>query len=171
MLFKDWYIFKLIAMDTSKHRWGLRYSSQALHNLSFLQAQSDNLADFARPGELFLNEPLQQVYFVDSATGQARGVMHTPAPLLELEFANTVVPTGSTSHIFKLTLEGNCEVLPVVGAQAGQEYIFLLYQDLIGLHEVSFDSAYVLHTQIIPRQAGKLLVLRFIYDGTTFIQL
>ena len=158
-------------METLKHRWGLRYTPQISHNVSFLQTQADNVTDFARPGELFLNEPLQQIYYVDSATGLARGVLPTPVPIAELEFAATIEPDGLTSHFFKLTLEADCDILPITNAQSGQEYIFLLYQDLVGLHEVTFDSAYILHTQIIPRPAETLLVLRFVYDGTTFIQI
>jgi hypothetical protein len=156
-------------METLKHRWGLRYTPQASHNLSYLQSQTDNISDFARRGELFLNEPLQQLYYVDS--DGAKGVMHTPAPISNLEYTSTIVPNGLTSRIFKLVLEGNCNILPITYAQAGQEYIFLVYQDLVGLRQITFDSAYILHTQIIPRQSEELLVLRFVYDNNTFIQL
>lgn len=53
------------------HRWGVRFTSDTTHNLSYLQIEHDEAADSAYRGEFFLNEPLDELYYVDS-TGVAR---------------------------------------------------------------------------------------------------
>jgi hypothetical protein len=52
-------------------RWGARYSPNPEHDLQYLQEAYDEDEDFARRGELFLNEPLHEAYYVD-ADGIAR---------------------------------------------------------------------------------------------------
>lgn len=59
-------------MAAPNHRWGIRYSSDTSKNLSYIQTQYTNDNDFARPGELFLNENLQEVYYVDHSDGIAK---------------------------------------------------------------------------------------------------
>lgn len=54
-------------------RFGIRYTTDVNKDLTYLQTQKDNEAepgDFARPGELFINEPLEKIYFCDSVTKQ-----------------------------------------------------------------------------------------------------
>lgn len=58
-------------MADPNHRWGIRYSSDSTKNLAYIQAQYNNDNSFAKPGELFLNEALDELYYVD-ATGVAR---------------------------------------------------------------------------------------------------
>lgn len=53
------------------HRWGVRFTSDTTHNLAYLQTQHDEDATNAYRGEFFLNEPLDEMYYVDS-TGVAR---------------------------------------------------------------------------------------------------
>lgn len=53
------------------HRFGIRFTSDTTHNLPYLQTQHDEDAANAYCGELFLNEALDEVYYVDS-TGVAR---------------------------------------------------------------------------------------------------
>jgi glycosyltransferase involved in cell wall biosynthesis len=72
---------------------------------------------------------------------------------------------------FKLVLTGDCEVTNLLNPFLGQEYILLLYQDSVGLWNVSFDAKFILKQQYIPQEANTLSVFRFIYDGTNFIQL
>lgn len=50
-------------------RFGVRYTTDETKDVSYLQLQRDNNDDFARPGELFINEPLQKIYYCDSVTG------------------------------------------------------------------------------------------------------
>jgi hypothetical protein len=53
------------------HRFGVRFTSDATHDLAYLQAQHDEDEENAYRGELFLNEALDHIYYVDS-TGVAR---------------------------------------------------------------------------------------------------
>lgn len=50
-------------------RFGVRYSKDPLKDQAYLQLQRDEDSDFARPGELFINEPLNKLYYCDSTTG------------------------------------------------------------------------------------------------------
>jgi len=59
-------------MTTPNHRWGIRYSSDSAKNLAYIQTQYTNDNDFAQPGELFLNENLQEVYYVDHSDDTAK---------------------------------------------------------------------------------------------------
>jgi hypothetical protein len=54
-------------------RWGVRFTSDETHNLAYLQGQYDESNANAKRGELFLNEPLQEVYYVGE-DGVARTV-------------------------------------------------------------------------------------------------
>jgi hypothetical protein len=53
------------------HRFGIRFTSDLTHNLSYLQLQHTEDEDAAYRGELFLNEVLDEMYYID-ATGIAR---------------------------------------------------------------------------------------------------
>jgi hypothetical protein len=53
------------------HRFGVRFTSDPTHNLEYLQDQYDEDDKTAYRGEFFLNEALDEVYYVDS-TGVAR---------------------------------------------------------------------------------------------------
>ena len=53
------------------HRWGVRFTSDATHAKDFLQDAHDNDASSMYRGELFLNEALDEAYYVDS-TGVVR---------------------------------------------------------------------------------------------------
>jgi len=53
------------------HRWGVRFTNDPIHNLSYLQTEHDEDVTIAYRGELFLNENLDEMYYVDS-TGVAR---------------------------------------------------------------------------------------------------
>ena len=59
-------------MTTPNHRWGIRYSSDSAKNLAYIQTQYTNDNSFAKPGELFLNENLQEVYYVDHSDNTAK---------------------------------------------------------------------------------------------------
>jgi len=53
------------------HRFGIRFTSNPTHNLSYLQLQHDEDEAAAYRGELFLNEVLDEMYYID-AGGDAR---------------------------------------------------------------------------------------------------
>ena len=59
-------------MADPNHRWGIRYSSDPTKNLAYIQTQYTNDNEFAKPGELFLNENLQEVYYVDHSDDTAK---------------------------------------------------------------------------------------------------
>jgi hypothetical protein len=68
------------------HRWGVRFTADSTHNLSYLQTEHDENEDFAYRGELFLNETLDQAYYVDS-TGVARKLGgRDPIPFSQIDF-------------------------------------------------------------------------------------
>lgn len=52
-------------------RWGVRFTADQTHNVSYLQDLYDNDTTSAKRGELFLNEPKQELYYV-GADGVAR---------------------------------------------------------------------------------------------------
>lgn len=53
------------------HRFGIRFTSDPTHDVDYLQLQHDEDEQNAYRGELFLNEVLDEMYYVD-ATGVAR---------------------------------------------------------------------------------------------------
>lgn len=53
------------------HRFGIRFTSDPTHNLDYLQIEHDEDEKNAYRGELFLNESLDEMYYVD-AGGVAR---------------------------------------------------------------------------------------------------
>jgi len=59
-------------MTTPNHRWGIRFSSDSTKNLAYIQTQYTNDNTFAKPGELFLNENLQEIYYVDHSDDTAK---------------------------------------------------------------------------------------------------
>jgi hypothetical protein len=70
------------------HRFGVRFTSDPTHNLSHLQLQHDEDEEFVYRGELFLNEPLDEMYYVD-ATGVARRFGdRAPVPFSRISFSN-----------------------------------------------------------------------------------
>jgi len=68
------------------HRWGVRFTADPTHNLAYLQTEHDEDASFVYRGELFLNEALDQAYYVDS-TGVARKLGgRDPVPFSQIDF-------------------------------------------------------------------------------------
>lgn len=57
-------------------RWGVRFTADVTHNQQYVQDAYDNDASAAKRGELFLNEPLEELYYV-GADGVARTVNGT----------------------------------------------------------------------------------------------
>jgi hypothetical protein len=110
-------------MTTPNHRWGIRYSSDSAKNLAYIQTQYTNDNDFAKPGELFLNENLQEVYYVDHSNSTAKkltGVfaktgsnayysagkvgIGLSAPTAPLEVATTWDDNTTDQYALKLTI-------------------------------------------------------------------
>lgn len=57
-------------------RWGVRFTADITHNKAYVQGLYDNDASAAKRGELFLNEPLEELYYV-GADGVCRKVNET----------------------------------------------------------------------------------------------
>lgn len=57
-------------------RWGVRFTADITHNKAYVQDLYDNDASAAKRGELFLNEPLEELYYV-GADGVCRKVNET----------------------------------------------------------------------------------------------
>jgi hypothetical protein len=128
-------------METSKHRWGVKFSSDYAKDVAYLQSQTDNIEDYARPGELFLNEARRQIYYVDSVTSQARGIMATPMPPVSIDWALTIEPDASLGRIFVVIIEGDSTINPPINAEIGEIYYYVLIQDSIGGHAVLYDAS------------------------------
>jgi hypothetical protein len=56
-----------------KPRWGVRFTSDPNKTENYIQALYNEDADNAKRGELFLNEPARQLFYVDSE-GVARRI-------------------------------------------------------------------------------------------------
>lgn len=149
-------------MDSTKHRWGVRYTSQQTHDLNFLQAQVDANPDFARPGELFLNEPLQQLLYCDSLTGMAKAISLAPKPPAE-------VLDALLSEIFIITLTQNYTLAPIANPQVGAEYTLVLKQNSTGGHLISFDPLYALQNLDINLDPNSYSVIKALWTGSEYI--
>ena len=69
------------------HRFGIRFTSDPTHDQAYLQLQHDEDAANAYRGELFLNEALDEMYYVD-ATGVARKFGgRAPVPFSLIDFS------------------------------------------------------------------------------------
>lgn len=53
-------------MTQPRPRWGVRFTSDPTHNEQYVQGLYDNDNTAAKRGELFLNEPEEEIYYVDS---------------------------------------------------------------------------------------------------------
>ena len=74
-------------MPEPYHRWGVRFTSNSARDKDYLQDQVDDDASAAKRGELFLNEPLEELYYAD-----AEGVVHrvgdsTPVAFSRINFS------------------------------------------------------------------------------------
>lgn len=93
-------------------RWGVRFTSDPTHNESYLQDQYVEDHANAKRGELFLNEPLQDLYYVgeDGVARTVGGLSPVPFTRIDLtglrEFVDDVaaaaavppVPVGGMYH-------------------------------------------------------------------------
>jgi hypothetical protein len=87
------------------HRFGIRFTSDPAHDVDYLQLQHDEDTTNAYRGELFLNEALDEMYYVD-ATGVARTFgTRAPVPFTQIdftglrEFADDTEAAGATPAI------------------------------------------------------------------------
>lgn len=78
-------------------RFGARFTTSAEKDLAYLQLQKDNDADFARAGELFINEPLEKIYFCDSVSGLFKELNPDPPALTTADkLESQTVPVSPT---------------------------------------------------------------------------
>ena len=70
------------------HRWGIRFTADETHDAAYLQDLHDNSPTSLYRGEMFLNEPLDEIYYTDS-TGVVRKFGErtaTPVPFDRIDF-------------------------------------------------------------------------------------
>jgi hypothetical protein len=79
------------------HRWGVRFTSDTARNLPYLQTEHDEAADFAYRGELFLNEALDEMYYVDSAGTARRFGDRAAVPFSRISFTGLREFTSDTT--------------------------------------------------------------------------
>lgn len=87
------------------HKWGIRFTSDPIHNLEHLQTAHDEDPASIYRGELFLNEALDEIYYVDD-DGVARKFGDRaliPASLLDMsglrDFADDVAAAAATPPV------------------------------------------------------------------------
>jgi hypothetical protein len=59
----------------------------------------------------------------------------------------------------------------VSGANVGSEYIFIIKNDLGTLTAINWNAAYLTDGSTVPSVNAKFKTVRFVYDGTNFIQI
>lgn len=69
-------------MNNPKARWGAWFTSDPTHDEVYLAEQLLEDSDTMRRGELFINEPLEEIYYVDSA-----GVVHIAGSTQRVAFS------------------------------------------------------------------------------------
>ena len=67
-------------------RWGVRFTADPTHDLNHLQEAYDENTSAAKRGELFLNEPREELYYVDSLGVARRVGDSTPVPFGRINF-------------------------------------------------------------------------------------
>lgn len=70
-------------MANSLPRWGVRFTEDPTHNKQYTQTLYDIDPANAKRGELFLNEPLEEIYYVG-----ADGVCHKLNENMVVSFSN-----------------------------------------------------------------------------------
>jgi hypothetical protein len=89
-------------MTTPNHRWGIRYSSDSTKNLAYIQTQYTNDNSFAKQGELFLNEALDELYYVD-AGGVARKLGDRDSDTGSLRISDELLLAEEGSNVPSIT--------------------------------------------------------------------
>jgi hypothetical protein len=69
------------------HRFGVRFTSDPTHDLQYLQDQHDEDSTNAYRGEFFLNEALDEIYYVDETGVARRFGDRTTSPLFSIDFS------------------------------------------------------------------------------------
>jgi hypothetical protein len=67
-------------------RWGVRFTADPTHNLQYVQDLYDNDASAAKRGELFVNEPLNQLYYVGGDGVAKRIGSDDVVPFAQIDF-------------------------------------------------------------------------------------
>jgi hypothetical protein len=69
------------------HRFGIRFTSDPTSNLQYLQTRHDEDSKNAYRGELFLNEALDEIYYVDETGVARRFGDRAPVPFSRIDFS------------------------------------------------------------------------------------
>lgn len=68
------------------HRFGVRFTADPTHDLEYLQASHDESEQAAYRGEIFLNEGLDEIYYVDADGIARRFGDRTTIPFTRINF-------------------------------------------------------------------------------------
>lgn len=79
------------------HRFGIRFTSNPTHNVQYLQTQHDEDTSNAYRGELFLNELLDEMYYVDAGGVARRFGDRAPVPFTRIDFSGLREFTDDTA--------------------------------------------------------------------------
>jgi len=99
-------------MTQPQPRWGVRFTSDLTHNEQYVQGLYDNDNTAAKRGELFLNEPEEEFYYVDSTGTVKTAYKNTSVEFSRIDFtglrefsddtaaaaADPAVPIGGLYH-------------------------------------------------------------------------
>ena len=91
-------------------------------------------------------------------------------------YTNSFTPYGSYNNdgtnVFKIWSPGpTLTINAVFGANVGSEYIFVIKDDGGTLTAINWNAAYIKDGSTVPSGSGKIKTVRFVYDGTNFIQI
>jgi hypothetical protein len=67
-------------------RWGVRFTADPTHDLQYLQDSYDESTEVAKRGELFINEPKEELYYVGGDGIAHRVGDSTPVPFDRIDF-------------------------------------------------------------------------------------
>jgi|694.fasta_scaffold89200_4 hypothetical protein len=91
-------------------------------------------------------------------------------------YTNTYTPYASYNNegtnVFRIFSPGpTLTINAVSGANVGSEYIFIIKNDLGTLTAINWNAAYLTDGSTVPSVNAKFKTVRFVYDGTNFIQI
>jgi hypothetical protein len=87
-------------------------------------------------------------------------------------YAPSASYNNSATNVFKVESAGpTLTINSISGANVGSEYVFVIKNIGGTLTAITWDAAYLVDSSTVPSGSGKIKTVRFVYDGTNFIQI
>jgi hypothetical protein len=79
---------------------------------------------------------------------------------------------NTATNVFMVESPGpTLTINSIFGANVGSEYIFVIKNAGGTLTTINWNAAYLVDSSTVPSGSGKIKTVRFVYDGTNFIQI